>query len=301
MLGFAQSLLAFAPHPTVLSVEYNKQMLPVATVNGTDPVVIIDGQTKRITSEPAYLPQRAEKFGEGFIQLTGVSLGGSSLKIVASMEDANAMVSTGGPSMGATYFEATMQSKQELQGGFVVLVAYPPSAGAFFLPAKYNMTSIIVHDLPELPAGKPVKVKFSGGLIRGANLKYFVQIFDGSGREIMTNTVNNAWLYYSAMERTKLIGAIDTYKKKFSGADHAAVPIMMARAVIPDDLTKPETPGTVTMTISADGTVGDIEITGVTDDRLRQCFVEAMNGWLFLPRLKAGEPVASKVQIPLEF
>ena len=66
-------------------------------------------------------------------------------------------------------FEGTMQSTRNLQGGFVVIVAYLAPAGPAFVPEKHNRWSLIVHDLPDLPAGKRVKVKFNDGLFGKAS------------------------------------------------------------------------------------------------------------------------------------
>ncbi len=37
------------------------------------------------------------------------------------------------------------------------------------------------------------------------------------------------------------------------------------------------------------------------DSSVRDTLTETLGSWLFLPRLKAGEPVATDVQVPLQF
>ena len=39
----------------------------------------------------------------------------------------------------------------------------------------------------------------------------------------------------------------------------------------------------------------------VEDDSARNSLIEAMSGWLFLPKLKAGHPVSTYMQVPLQF
>ena len=39
----------------------------------------------------------------------------------------------------------------------------------------------------------------------------------------------------------------------------------------------------------------------VADDSARDSLVEALGGWYFLPKLKAGQPVSNFVQVPLQF
>jgi hypothetical protein len=297
----AAGLRAAAPHPTVLTVKYKDAMLPVVKVIGTDPVVLVDGQEKRIRTDPVYLPQRTESFGGENVQFLSVALGGMELRMAASPEDEASTTLSTGPRFGTSYFEATLKSKNTLQGGFAVVVVYSPST-VYGEPSPYNHTEVIVHDLPVLPAGEEVKVKFSAALPDGhADQKYFVQIFDASGREALTNTVDNAWAYYRLMELKTLQAAVARYRQKFAGENHAAAPVMMTRPILPEGLARPTEPVTVRLTISADGLVTDLDLEGAGEHRLHQCLTEALRGWLFLPRLKAGEPVPCRVEVPIQF
>lgn len=61
------ALEAAAPHPTLLTVKYKDQLLPVAKVYGSDPVVLVSGKEKRIRTKVAFIPQRTAPFGEGFL------------------------------------------------------------------------------------------------------------------------------------------------------------------------------------------------------------------------------------------
>ena len=305
LLGFsllAAGARAFAPHPSVLTVQYHDQMLPVVRVISTDPVVLVDGQEKRIRTEPLYLVQRVADFSPlDRVELVRMSLGGMRFAIVANAEDAAETTTRDQPRFGTTYLEATLRSKRTLTQGFIVAVAY---SAASFTPGspEFNPAQIIVHALPELPAGQEVAVKFSAASLKETGqMHYFVQIFDATGAEVPVGKMEAAWQYYSLLERAQLQGVIAKYRAKFSGTNHAAVPAMMARPIFREGLTLPTTPVSAVITISAEGTVSEVSVRGTENPELLRSITEALSGWLFLPQLKAGQPVATKVQIPLKF
>lgn len=297
-------LQAAAPHPSVLTVKYGDKLEPVVRVVGTDPVIMVDAREKRIRSEPLYLVQRAEAFGEGFVQMNGASLALQSMSTAASADAAQVANGSGMSSesnFGTTYFEVTLRSRQELKGGFAVVVTYG-SNRVGGRRVQSGPAQVIVHDLPDLPAGKDVPVKFNAALIQGgAQQTFFIQLFDGSGREILTNKSDEAWQFYAMSDRAKLDGAIRKYCERNPAADVAAKPVLMAQPVFKDGLTPPKTAGSALLEVAADGTVAKLEITGIENEGVKQSIAEALNGWLFYPRLRAGVPVASKVQIPLQF
>lgn len=291
----AAPLCAFAPHPSVLMVKVGEQMAPVVKVIGTDPVAMVDGAEKRVRTSPIYVVERADNYTRGIVRLSKVQLSTSELKNVASAEDAQnpaTMTSaTEGGRFGTIYFDATLTSKHEVNGGFAAVVIY-----------SGQNAEIIVHDLPNLPAGVAVPIHITGPIPdRHVNPKYFIQIFDGAGREVMTNGATIGWEYYSKRDHERLAAALRKYRAQYAGADHAAVPMVMPKPVLSDSLPPPKGPVTALVTVEPDGTVSKVEVSGVDDPNARQGVVDALSGWLFLPRLKAGVPVAAKLQVPLQF
>jgi hypothetical protein len=71
----ACSALAFAPHPSVLTVKYDGQMLPVVKVSGDTPYVLVKGELQSVKSEPIYLIQDASGFSSNFVTAAS-ALGG---------------------------------------------------------------------------------------------------------------------------------------------------------------------------------------------------------------------------------
>jgi len=303
-LAAATALRAFAPHPSVLTVKYGDQMLPVVRVVGTDPVVLVDGQEKRIRTVPTYVIQPAPGFAGNFVQVRRASLGAMEIKVVASQEDeATVQPSSIGPRMGTSYFEAALSARQELAHGFVAIVVYAPPRAGRGTASIFGNSEVIVHDLPPLPAGQEVLVKISAAVPDGQpNQQYFFQVFDDRGQEVRTSNLDAAWQYYTLRDRAQLAGVLGIYLEKFAGQNHAAFPVpeTMARPVFAGP---PPSEGNATalLAVSEEGHVTEVIVRGVTDPAARKSIIDALGGWLFLPQLKAGVPVPTKIQVPLQF
>ena len=264
----APALHAFAPHPSVLTVKYGDNMLPVVRVTSSGPYVIVDGKEKLIRSSPIYLVQEAANFSDNFVQTKRGALGGT---MKATTLDGSVM-DPSAPHLGNLSFATTVVARQDIKSGFAVMVFYTDETFAEH-PAHASPAEVFVRALPELPAGKSVDVKFFAAILpRAMEARFFVHIFDDSGREVQT-----------------------------SGADHAAVPVSTPKPVFNSTAELPKGEVIITLTIEPDGTVSAVDAGNVANDSARNSLVEAMSGWLFLPKLKAGQPVSNYMQVPLQF
>jgi hypothetical protein len=130
---------------------------------------------------------------------------------------------------------------------------------------------------------------------------YFVLIFDSSGREVMTSGAEYAWEYFSLCDQARLKVAQKMYLEKFPSSDHDAVPAIMPKPIFPAGVAPPKQGLSAVLTIEASGIVSNVEIHGSPDPELNKSLAAALEGWLFLPRLKAGQPVPVRLEIPLKF
>jgi hypothetical protein len=295
----APSLLAYAPHPTVLTVQYKDQMLPVVRVSESDPFVLVDGKETRIRSNPVYLAKDATGFSDNIVSAPHGALGGTlRLEVLGdhafSYDPANAQ-------NGGVYFEVPLTARQTIRGGYAALVMYSGDTSSN-QPGHSNQAEIIVHELPELPAGKTVRVSFSARVIpRVRQPQFFVQIFDSFGQEVLTNDMQQAWKYYGLRDRDRFDRGLEKYLAKFKGADHDAIPAITPKPLFSPIAVLPKGEINVMLTVEADGTVSAVDAGMIADDSARDSLTQAVSGWLFLPKLKAGQPVSTYVQVPLQF
>jgi hypothetical protein len=295
----APGLLAYAPHPTTLTVRYKDQMLPVVRVEDTDPFVLVGGKEVRIRSNPIYLAQDATAFSDNFITATRGALGGTLKFEVLGDHSENADI--GNMQSGGTYFDVVLTAKESIKGAYAVLVMYAPDTFSNG-PGKHPPAEVIVHELPPLPAGQGVKVHLSARVLpRTREPRFFVQIYDDTGREVRTSGSDHAWKFYGLRDRARFDRGLEKYLAKFQGADHDAIPAITPRPLFEPNAVLPKGEVNVMLTVEPDGTVSAVDAGMIADDRARDSLTSALGGWLFLPKLKAGEPVSTRVQVPLEF
>ncbi|MFI5356856.1 MAG: hypothetical protein ACHQ4G_05950 [Opitutales bacterium] len=291
-------LFATAPHPTVLTVQYQDDFVPVVRVVDTDPVIMLKGEEKRLTTTPTYLAERAPEFSpenavlilSGAVSSTEVKAGSES----SSDEPQGAM------GYGARYFETTLQARETLRGGFIVVTLV--AKDSMKPGAKFYRPSLMVHALPDLPAGKTVRVNFGADASGGqAQVQPIVQIFDQNGQEVLTNQLKSAWEFYAFVEHAKQKHALEMYLAKFAHKNHAIMPLVMVRPVFPPGFTPAEKKVDAVMDVNVDGLVAAVTVEHVENELAREALHNALNGWLFLPQLKDGTPVPSRVKVPLQF
>ena len=294
------SLPAAAPHPTVLTVKYKDAMLPVVKVIGTDPVVMVDGKEKRIRTEPIYLPRRDLDFSRESVELKNVSLGGVQIRYVYDEADAGNTAPMVGKHGGLAEFKATVQAREAVEGAFIAVVLYTPAI--FVDDSDYYQTQIVVHDLPRLPAGTEVPVRITSKMFTYLpGQEYFVQLFDRTGKEIATPCAQPGWKYYAMVERIQLAAVIKRYLSSHAGQDAPAKPVVIIKPLLPKNVPLPATPITAYLTVSPDGVVEEVVLSEFPAREVDIAVRTALGGWLFLPRLKAGSTVSSRVEVPLQF
>jgi len=79
LLGFclvAPGAWAAAPHPSMLTVKYGDQFLPVVKVRGDTPYVMLDGKERDIRTNPLYLLQDAPGYSDNYVTAPTCALSG---------------------------------------------------------------------------------------------------------------------------------------------------------------------------------------------------------------------------------
>ena len=293
------SLSAAGPHPTMLTVKYKDLMLPVVKLIGSDPVVLVDGKEKRIRTEPTYQPQRIPDYSPAEIALRNVSLGGVQIFVTVDGEQRTNGPVTGNQG-GLAEFRASVTAKQAMPQGFIAVVLY--SEAMFASEAALFQPQIVVHALPPLPAGVEVPVRVTSKMFTFTpGQKYFVQVFDQDGAEILTPFARQGWSYYASLEKLQLATVLKQYLIAQAGRNAPARPVVSVKPLLPPDATRPTTPITASFGVTAEGHVEDVRLSPAASAEIESAVRNAMGGWLFLPQIKAGTPVACRVEVPLRF
>jgi hypothetical protein len=285
-------------HPTVLTALLDGHQCPVVKVAGTDPIVRRDRKEKRIRTEPVYFTERAQRFAPGFVMIDKLDLESLTLKSTAHREDS---VETGGGAVGGvSYCRMTLTAAQELRGAFVVVLIF----NADFALGRTDLpkTTYLVHDLPTLAAGRAVPIDFSYHATQGDGVRYGIPlIFAEGGAEVVTNYSRLAKDYFARLEATVHAAAVRDYRARFPAADHPPEPFLRVDPMLPAATAAPAEPAVAVLSIDAMGCVSDVKIDTPLSPERAAALNDALRCWRFLPKLKAGQPVATRVQLPLSF
>jgi hypothetical protein len=295
MALFAASALAAADHPTVLLVNRAGMERPIIGVEGTEPVVEVDGKKTRIRDNPPIAAERAPYYGEGFVELSefgGTAFGKGYLANQDAVNPDRVRFSPGG-----TRFAVDLRPSIEVRGGFLAIITFVPE----FYDGTLEKSSaqIVVQSLPTLPAG--VKTHFETGSPGTWGQQYVLLVFAAGGAEIKSNIAEGIATYFSRIEHLRLAAAIEKYRKDYRGKDHAAMPFVRFRPTLPTGLSPPDQTVTATLDVGDNGVVDNVAVSGATDPKVEASIRETLQGWLFLPRLKAGVPAATRIAVPLVF
>lgn len=290
----APAVSAYAPHPSLLTVRYKDKACPVVSYFIEECVALVDGKEKSIWRPGAYALNDAAGYGDNYVESAGQQFGGPVT-----------IQKLGGPHLtqmpDTLTLNTVLTARKTIKGGFTVVGIYSPAQ--FSGPPKAdNSPQLIIESLPQLPAGQPVAVEIELGAVNPPkDPHYFVLIFDGTGREVLTSGSKYAWEYFALCDRARLNVAIGKYLERFKGTDHDAVPAIMPKPVFDLDSVPPKGEVTAILTVTDSGMVSDVEIQGSPDSEVTRNLTAALEGWLFLPKLKAGRPVPVRIALPLKF
>ena len=153
-------------------------------------------------------------------------------------------------------------------------------------------------EIGDVPAGRetPVKINCVYAVPDGGAYYLFPLIFS-KGVEIRTDQSDFAARFFRQQEMVAHADLLARYREKFPSADHPAVPYLRFPPLLPDGIDPRSLPAIeARFAVMETGEVDSLEFTQVLDPSVDQAIRRAVNGWLFLPRLKKGMPVRTMVE-----
>jgi len=286
------------PHPTVLLVESGESRLPVWNVAGASPIVDRDGKKTKLRSDAVFFAERAPHYADGDVKIAKLTVNGMAL--VATVDSMADVARVGGRLGGTAYFEFTANASVDLKGAFVAVLIYDKG---FLTDDRINpVPEIVVRELPTLFAGEDTKVGFSSPLSDPkARPGVLMLVFAAGGGEVQTNFSANAGRYFQRIAQARLAAALPKYLAEPGPLDRAAVPALRFNPILPENVIKPKAPIEAMLAVSEKGWVTEVELPEGIDPRLETSLRANLQGWMFLPRIVSGTPVATRIKLPLKF
>jgi hypothetical protein len=287
------------PHPTVIATDLNGKTYPIVGVAGEHPQIVVDGATITLKSRAqSYQPMRAMGFAPGFINITKEN---ASTKITARSfaYDKNGQQVPVGNSDDDGYFECSVVAAEDHPGCFVAVL---------FCQLRPNgepiavTTALAFGSLGDLKAGRESKAKIFKAYIApvGTHYYYFIMVLS-KGREIRTNLSHFNDQFFRHREVLEQQEMLEEYKEKFKAMDHPAVPYVRIPIQLPPEVDPHTLPPnfTASLVVTEAGLVDEIQLGDSLSPTARSAISSELGGWLFLPRLKQGNPVRTQIVMPL--
>jgi TonB family protein len=262
--GFAQS---------VLFVEHRGKMQPVIAARDSLPVIMEDGKRISVRTDK-FAMAKVEEFSPAFVAVQDVRVRDSYLQL------------SGGGDINHTFeFNAQFESAYVLKDVFVVLeFEFDSGDKSLFLN---QVGDLAPHNSRFINLAAPISHALGEG-------KYYLHIFSG-GMEVFHS--QQPFFFRDAMLDQMIA-------KRIAGSpDRNPQPFIGPPPEYPRKFTKSRIKGSVRLhfTIRANGAVDNPTIVTASDPAFGEAALDSIRMWRFLPRIKAGRPIETSVDLPMEF
>ncbi|HEY5551433.1 MAG TPA: energy transducer TonB [Opitutaceae bacterium] len=287
------------PHPTLLLADYRGRTHQVVSVENGQPVVLIDGKRRVLKGNIPLSTERLHTYGGTRATITDLKVGG--VVVVWGEFDTSVREAASRPrgtAGGFAELTATITADEDLSDCFIAWFAIDES----FIKGESDRpdAQIRIKEIGDLRADVPTSLKFSTSPFLGqVRRRTFVLLFS-AGNEIRTNHSPNAADYFHRRERAVHSVAV---KKWIDDNRNATRPLQPTLQIPPllDDMDGLPGELAARLDVNSDGLVTDVTLGDGLPGSTEPAVVQALQAWLFLPKLENGTPVAAKVGVPLRF
>jgi TonB family protein len=259
---------------SLLLVKHGDKSLVVRAAHGLNPCVEINGKIT-VLSENRFALRPVEEYLPVFISVRNLTVNTQALNIIGSGSTIN----------NELKFQASFEAPYRLDDVFLLLDMDMESAGrVFFL---WGLGRLEPHDL------KPVSLTVPLAYALGAGHFQF-HLF-----------VGGAEVFHSEMPFNYREAALDRMvtKRIASVGQAAPKPFVGPMPEYPSKFWKKRIPGKamISVRITPNGMTLDPTVISASDPTFGEAALTAIRLWRFLPRIQAGRPVESHVNIPFVF
>ena len=290
-------------HPTVIMADYKGKSYPVMGASAEFPEVVVDGKTRRLYSKGSYQTPRAVGFGAGFVTFKdphASSLVRTIERRVTEGMNNRTEISGGTFSASGTY-ETTLVSTGPLSSCYLAVVYFETDAAGIPLPGT---TALAFKQVGDLAPGRETKVTINSSFIPPTDGHYaFFSMVFSKGLEIRTDQSDWAAAYFRRNEMAAHEALLARYRQENPTADKPAAAYLRFRPELPVDVDRHNVPTSVNakFAVTETGEVDSLELDQVLDVQVDRAIRRALDGWLFMPRLRKGYPVRTMISVPLSF
>ena len=285
-------------HPTIIEGDFEGETLPIVAVSRDTPEIEKDGKLKRLSLHKAHFtPTRGATFAEGSIQLRNVQANSSKTNLRLMFEHGGDV--DAGTISASSDFSAQVESTADYSDCFVALIFFDQD----YLEGKSDNPNATVQFKSIKPLHKGTnKVELSFGYMDfGKHPMGFFPLFFTRGLEIRSDQCEFTARFFRHREELIHRALLKQYLEKHAGESKPIQAYMKIPPVFPDGMQEEKLPEKVTVSfmVSEEGRVESLQLPSDLPTNIYRLLSRTINGWLFLPRLKAGRPERTMVTLPL--
>ena len=285
-------------HPSAITKQHDGKLAPVVSVSGSTPEIELDGKRMGVAKDASYTFARLASFGPGSIKILRHEIA----RVENQFRNPDGVVvnelSGSGP---VDEYQATLVSDTDHPNAFLVVVIFQRD----FLsdPTAAPNTALFFKQLGALTANDNKKVVVELGRFAPEarqRLEFFPLVF-ANGRELRSQLDELSAAYFRQVEMVRHTSVLENYLRQNANSDHAIQPYVRIAPILPEGTSNSvATKLNVRLTIDAKGIVNQAEVLGEVPGPIKTEVERAFRGWLFLPKITKGKPVAAKAVVPLQ-
>lgn len=272
-LGFGLSLPALAQN--ILLAEFKGKGVPVRAANNGTAMVEVDGKKVMVSSNKFAL-KKVEEFYPAFVTVREMRARTTHVELTGAVS---------GDVNHALEFQAGFEAAYALKDVFIVIeFTFEGNNKSFFIYEVGNLEPRHRKDLKlSVPTGRPL-----------GEGKFQLHIFT-QGLEVFHS--QQPLLFRERQLDVMVAKRIKTL------TDANPQPLFGPMPVYPEKFAKTKTKGeaNVKFRVNRKGDVVDPVASSATDPAFGAAAVAALREWRFLPKVVAGRPVESEVEVPMTF
>ncbi len=292
-------------YPSIITTVYQGKSCPIIAVSGELPQIMVDGKLTRLHSDQTYQIPRAVGFAAGRVQVEAQDAEATSTTHalrwgMSNNETTSSTVANAVNSENGTY-KCTLLASEPHSDCYIAVVFYRNDSSGDPDPGSVSMAFRQVGDL--LPGHETNVTITKSYIVAPGEKAFFFPLVYSKGLEIRTDYCEASARFFRRSEMIAHGLILARYREQYPSSDRPASAYLRFQPEFPAGFNMRTLPAVVTakFAVTETGEVDSLELNQVLDSEANHDIRRAIEGWLFLPRLKNGYPVRTMIQVPLSF
>lgn len=285
-------------HPSAITTQHGGQTVPVVSVSDQTPEIEVDGRKTAVAKDAGFLFARLANFGPGSIKILRHEI--AQVENVTRNAD-GVVINELSDDVPVDEYQATLVSDTAHPDAFLVVVVFERD----FLTGETTAPNMVqfFKQIGALKTNENKTVTVRLGRFTPAarqRLEFFPLLF-ANGRELRSQLSEMSAALFRRVEMARHTSVVANYLSQNADADRAIQPYVRIAPILPEGPSSDvATKLNVRLTIDEQGVVNQADVLGEVPAPVKSEVERALRGWLFLPKLTKGKPVAAKAVVPLQ-